>query len=127
GPVPGAGPRPGQALAEPLQPLRRLTGRAYAVRSHHPRAERPEAVAAALEREGFAVLGIGDDVAAATGAAADGAPETIIATGSLSVVAEVIACVRGVPIETYPTIRGRLPDDVQSPADSPHAVRQGPG
>ena len=118
----------GHDLAETLQPLRRLTGRAYAVRSHHPRAERPEAVAAALEREGFAVLGIGDDVAAATGAAADGAPETIIATGSLSVVAEVIACVRGVPIETYPTIRGRLPDDdVQSPADSPHAVRQGPG
>ena len=117
----------GHDLQETLQPLRRLAGRAYAVRSHHPRAERSEAVAAALEREGFAVLGTGGDVAAATGAAADGAPDTIIATGSLSVVAEVIACVRGVPIETYPTIRGRLPDDVQSPADSPHAVRQGPG
>ena len=102
----------GHDLVETLQPLRRLTGRAYAVRSHHPRAEQPEAVAAALEGEGFTVLGTGDDVAAATGAAADGGPHTIIATGSLSVVAEVIACVRGIPIETYPTIRGRSPDQV---------------
>ena len=118
----------GHDLVETLQPLRRLTGRAYAVRSHHPRAERPEAVAAALEQEGFAVLGIDEDVAAATTAAAAGTraagpPHTVIATGSLSVVAEVIACVRGIPIETYPTIRGRLPDPAQRAADSPHAVR----
>ena len=121
----------GHDLAETLQPLRRLTGRVYAVRSHHPRAERAEAVAAALENERFTVLGIDDDVAAATGAAAAGTaaggpPHTVVATGSLSVVAEVIACVRGVPIEIYPTIRGRLPDPAERPADSPHAVRQGP-
>ena len=121
----------GHDLVETLQPLRRLTGRVYAVRSHHPRAERAEAVAAALENERFTVLGIDDDVAAATGAAAAGTaaggpPHTVVATGSLSVVAEVIACVRGVPIETYPTIRGRLPDPAERPADSPHAVRQGP-
>jgi dihydrofolate synthase/folylpolyglutamate synthase len=121
----------GHDLMETLQPLRRLAGRAYAVRSHHPRAEGPEAVARALRKEGFTVLGIDGDVAAATGAAAAGTaaggpPHTVVATGSLSVVAEVIACVRGVPIETYPTIRGRLPDPAERPADSPHAVRQGP-
>ena len=113
----------GHDLVETLQPLRRLTGRAYAVRSHHPRAERPEAVAAALEREGFTVLGIGGDVAATTSAAADGAPHTIIATGSLSVVAEVIARVRGIAVENYPTIRGRSADHAQPPADSSHTVR----
>lgn len=111
----------GHDLVETLQPLRRLTGRAYAVRSHHPRAEPAQAVAAALRQEGFAVLGGGDDIAAAAGAAAAGVgadrrPQTVIATGSLSVVAEVIACVRGVPVETYPTIRGRAPDRAARPA-----------
>lgn len=111
----------GHDLVETLQPLRRLTGRAYAVRSHHPRAEPAQAVAAALRQEGFAVLGGGDDIAAAAGAAAAGIgadrrPQTVIATGSLSVVAEVIACVRGVPVETYPTIRGRSPDRAARPA-----------
>lgn len=111
----------GHDLVETLQPLRRLTGRAYAVRSHHPRAEPAQAVAAALRQEGFAVLGGGDDIAAAAGAAAAGGgadrrPQTVIATGSLSVVAEVIACVRGVPVETYPTIRGRAPDRAARPA-----------
>ena len=126
----------GHDLVETLQPLRRLTGRAYAVRSHHPRAEPAQAVAAALRQEGFAVLGGGDDIAAAVGAAAAGAtaagataagtaaagtgadrrPQTIIATGSLSVVAEVIACVRGVPVETYPTIRGRARMSAARPA-----------
>ena len=114
----------GHDLVETLQPLRRLTRHAYAVRSHHPRAEQPEAVAAALQGEGFTVLGIGDDVAAATGAAADGAPHTIIATGSLSVVAEVIACVRGIPIETYPTIRGRAPEQTERPAALPTQPRE---
>ena len=118
----------GHDLVETLQPLRRLTGRAYAVRSHHPRAEPPEAVARALEQEGFTVLGVAGDVAAATaaaaaGTAAGGPPHTVIATGSLSVAAEVIACVRGISIETYPTIRGRSPDPAQHAADSPHAVR----
>ena len=128
----------GHDLAETLQPLRRLTGRAYAVRSHHPRAESAEAVAAALQREGFTVLGTDDDVAVATRAAAAGVvtegtvtrgigagerPQTIIATGSLSVVAEVIACVRGIEMETYPTIRGRLADTSAPAADPPRAVR----
>ncbi len=118
----------GHDLVETLQPLRRLTRRAYAVRSHHPRAEPPEAVARALEQEGFTVLGVDGDVAAATaaaaaGTAAGGPPHTVIATGSLSVAAEVIACVRGISIETYPTIRGRSPDPAQRAADSPHAVR----
>ena len=114
----------GHDLVETLRPLRRLAGRAYAVRSHHPRAEPAEAVAAALRQEGFAVLGAGgagSGVAAVFKAAADGGgagrrPQTVIATGSLSVVAEVIACVRGVPVETYPTIRGRSPDRAARPA-----------
>ena len=118
----------GHDLMETLQPLRRLTGRAYAVRSHHPRAERPEAVARALEQEGFTVLGVDGEVAAATaaaaaGTAAGGPPHTVIATGSLSVAAEVIACVRGIEIETYPTIRGRSTDPAERPADHPHTVR----
>lgn len=122
----------GHDLVETLQPLRRLTGRAYAVRSHHPRAERPEAVARALQQEGFTVLGIDGDVAAAAadaaaGTVADGPPHTVIATGSLSVAAEVIACVRGIEVETYPTIRGRSPDPAERPAALPTLPREARG
>ena len=113
----------GHDLAETLQPLRRLASRAYAVHSHHPRAEPPEEVASALEQEGFTVLGI-DDVASATTTAADGVPHTIIATGSLSVVAEVIACVKGISIETYPTIRSKSGDYIRNSMDSSDSTHQ---
>jgi len=123
----------GHDLTETLQPLRRLTDRAYAVSSHHPRAESALVVAAALRHEGFTVLGTDPDVAASTCAAAAGVvpegivaggrPHTVIATGSLSVVAEVIACVRSIPMETYPTICGSVVDTVARAAGKPHAVR----
>ena len=80
-------------------------------------------MASALEQEGFTVLGI-DDVASATTTAADGVPHTIIATGSLSVVAEVIACVKGISIETYPTIRSKSGDYIRNSMDSSDSTHQ---
>lgn len=118
----------GHDLVETLRPLRRIAERAYAVQSHHPRAVSAQAVTAALQHEGFTVLGTYDRVdsgtrAAEAGTAAVGKPQTIIATGSLSVVAEVIACIRGISVETYPTIHGRMADRSVNATDSRPTVR----
>lgn len=117
----------GHDLFETLRPLRRLSTRAYAVRSHHPRAESAQTVATALQREGFTVLGTDDSITSAMHVAAAEAAgskrQKLIATGSLSVVAEVIAFVKGISFETYPTIRGQIADQSAPEIDSSHTVR----
>ena len=117
----------GHDLFETLRPLRRLSTRAYAVRSHHPRAESAQTVATALQREGFTVLGTDDSIAnamhVASAEAAGSRRQKLIATGSLSVVAEVIAFVKGISFETYPTIRGQITDQLAPEIDSSHTVR----
>ena len=89
------------ALAE-LDPL------VVAVRSRHPRAVCSAAVARLVSDAGLKVVFQTDDVGegARRAVEAAGAGGLVLATGSLSVAAEVTEEIRGMPAELYPTIKG---------------------
>ncbi len=84
--------------------LRALSPDIVAVRSRDPRAMDTGDVAAAYEERGLPVLARFDDVGRATRHAIDVARDgdTVLATGSLSVVAEVLEEMTGIVPETYP-------------------------
>ena len=89
------------ALSE-LDPL------VVAVRSRHPRAVSSEAVARLASAAGLEVIFQSDDVGEGTRRATEaaGVNDLVLATGSLSVVAEVMEEVKGIPAELYPNIKG---------------------
>ena len=89
------------ALSE-LDPL------VVAVRSRHPRAVSSEAVARLASAAGLEVILQSDDVGEGTRRATEaaGVNDLVLATGSLSVAAEVTEEIRGMPAELYPTIKG---------------------
>ena len=89
------------ALAD-LEPL------VVAVRSRHPRAVCSAAVARLVSDAGLEVIFQTDDVGEGTRRAieAAGVNDLVLATGSLSVVAEATEEVRGIPAELYPNIKG---------------------
>ena len=84
--------------------LAALSPEIVAVRSRDPRAMDSGEVAAACRQRGLSVVAELDDVGRATRHAIDMARDgdTVLATGSLSVVAEVVEEVTGVVPETYP-------------------------
>ena len=87
--------------------LAALSPEVVATRSRDPRAMDTGDVAAACEERGLPVLTQLDDVGKATRHAIDTAREgdTVLATGSLSVVAEVLEEMTGVVPETYPDMK----------------------
>lgn len=89
-----------EALA-PLEPL------VVAVSSRHPRAASSEVIAGLAEGLGLRVVfrsdDVGEGVRRGLGVAEEG--DLLLGTGSLSVAAEVIEEVRGIPPETYPYMR----------------------
>lgn len=89
------------ALAE-LDPL------VVAVRSRHPKAVCSASVARLASGAGLEVLFQTNDVGEGTRRAVEaaGADGLVLATGSLSVVAEVTEEIRGMPVELYPNIKG---------------------
>ncbi|MBM3933027.1 MAG: bifunctional folylpolyglutamate synthase/dihydrofolate synthase [SAR202 cluster bacterium] len=80
----------------------------YAVRSRHPKAGAADSIAAAAAGAGLPVAretgDVGAGVRLAMAAASKG--DLVLATGSLSVVAEVIEEIQGIPPELYPTLKG---------------------
>ncbi len=78
-----------------------------AVRSRHPRAVSSEAVARLASGAGLQVIFQSDDVGEGTRRATEaaGVNDLVLATGSLSVAAEVMEEVKGIPAELYPNIR----------------------
>ena len=84
--------------------LAALSPEIVAVRSRDPRAMDSGEVAAACGQRGLSVVAELDDVGRATRHAIDMARDgdTVLATGSLSVVAEVVEEMTGVVPETYP-------------------------
>ena len=89
------------ALAE-LGPL------VVAVRSRHPKAVCSASVARLASGAGLEVIFQTDDVGEGTRRAVEaaGADGLVLATGSLSVVAEVTEEIRGMSAELYPNIKG---------------------
>ena len=86
--------------------LAELAPDVVAVRSRHPRSVSSEAVAEVVASAGLSVVFQSDDVAEGTRYALEITDEDdlVLATGSLSVAAEVIGEVKGVPAEIYPNI-----------------------
>lgn len=86
--------------------LAELAPDVVAVRSRHPRSVSSDVVATIAAGAGLSVVFQSDDVAEGTRYALKiaGAADLVLATGSLSVVAEVIEEIKDVPTEVYPNI-----------------------
>ena len=101
----GLGGHSAEGMVSALAALEPLV---VAVRSRHPRALCSADVARLVSGAGLEVIFQTDDVGEGTRRAVEvaGADGLVLATGSLSVVAEVTEEIRGMPAETYPTIKG---------------------
>lgn len=101
----GLGGHSAEGMVSALEALDPLVA---AVRSRHPRALCSGAVARLVSDAGLEVIFQTDDVGEGTRRAieAAGADGLVLATGSLSVVAEVTEEIKGMPAELYPTIKG---------------------
>ena len=101
----GLGGHSAEGMVSALAALEPLV---VAVRSRHPRALCSADVARLVSGAGLEVIFQTDDVGEGTRRAveAGGADGLVLATGSLSVAAEVTEEIRGMPAETYPTIKG---------------------
>ena len=97
----------GHDLPGVLAKLTKLKPIVVAIRTTHPRAKPCEDVAKAAMDTGLEVAFQSEDVASAVRRAITMAkPEDIVlATGSLSVAAEVRAAVKGIPQEAYPNLK----------------------
>ena len=86
--------------------LAELAPDVVAVRSRHPRSVSCEVVAGVLGAAGLSVVFQSEDVAEGTRRALEiaGPDDLVLATGSLSVAAEVIGEIKDVPAEVYPNI-----------------------
>ncbi|MCH8206045.1 MAG: bifunctional folylpolyglutamate synthase/dihydrofolate synthase [Chloroflexi bacterium] len=96
--------------------LAELSPAVVAVRSRHPRSVSSDVVAGVASDGGLTVVFQSDDVGEGTRRALEiaGENDLVLATGSLSVAAEVIEEIKGVPAEVYPNIK--------RPADQDSAV-----
>jgi folylpolyglutamate synthase/dihydropteroate synthase len=90
-----------------LNELKTLNPSLVAVRSRHPKSAGSDVIADAAREAGLRVVFESSDVAHALRHALDlrGQDTLILATGSLSVAAEVIEEVKGMAPERYPNIK----------------------
>ena len=96
-----------------LDELAAVSPSVIATQSRHPRSMSSDGIAAAAIESGLEVIHETADVGAATRRAleAAGDGDMVLGTGSLSVAAEVIEEIRGVPGEYYPYIKRPVPRD----------------
>ena len=106
----------GHSAREMLAETTGLAPAVIAVRSRHPRSSPAGLIARSAREAGLAVDSESTDVGQATRRALEIAREgdLVLATGSLSVVAEVIEEIEGIAPELYP--------DIKMPSDSPLAT-----
>jgi folylpolyglutamate synthase/dihydropteroate synthase len=91
-----------------LAELEALAPRVVVVRSRHPRSGPTQPVARMAAEVGLEAALQSDTVSGGLGLAMEiaGAKDLVLCTGSLSVAAEVLEEVRGIPPEVYPTLQG---------------------
>jgi folylpolyglutamate synthase/dihydropteroate synthase len=96
--------------------LAELSPTVVAVRSRHPRSVSSDVVAEVVSAGGLTVVFQSDSVGEGTRRSLEiaGKSDLVLATGSLSVAAEVIEEIKGIPAEMYPNIK--------RPADQDSAV-----
>ncbi|MCI0439175.1 MAG: hypothetical protein L0177_08605, partial [Chloroflexi bacterium] len=84
-----------------------LSPRVIVTRSRHPRSSPSAAIAELVSEQGLTIAFISENVGEATRKAIElaGENDLVLATGSLSVAAEVIEEIKGIPPEIYPTLK----------------------
>lgn len=97
----------GHSASGMLAELAELAPQVAAVRSRHPRSAPSAIIAEAVAHQGLPLLLVSEDIAGATRRVLEiaGEGDLVVATGSLSVAAEVIEAVEGIPPELYPNIK----------------------